>query len=153
MFKYALEGIKYIHHICYHGKNIQVTSFSNYETSEIRQTRIEYGPLDNNKNYQYSDIIMSSMASQITGFSIVHSTGCSCVDKKKSNLRVTGLCVGNSPVTGEFPTQRASNAENVSIWWFHHVLIKMPLMFSFKESSSDMSSKFWLHGWSLGNGK
>ena len=26
------------------------------------------------------------------------------------------LC-GNSPVTGEFPAQMASNAENVSIWW------------------------------------
>ena len=34
-------------------------------------------------------------------------------------LRVTGLCAGNSPVTGEFPAQRASNAENVSIWWRH----------------------------------
>ena len=43
--------------------------------------------------------------------------------KKTSKLRVTGLCVGNSPVTGEFPTQRASNAENVSIWWRHHVLL------------------------------
>ena len=31
--------------------------------------------------------------------------------KKTSKLRVTGLCAGNSPVTGEFPTQRASNAE------------------------------------------
>ena len=35
--------------------------------------------------------------------------------KKTSKLRVTGLCVGNSPLTGEFPSQRASNAENVSI--------------------------------------
>ena len=35
--------------------------------------------------------------------------------KKTSKLRVTGLCAGNSPVTGEFPTQMASNAENVSI--------------------------------------
>ena len=26
------------------------------------------------------------------------------------------------PVTGEFPAQRASNAENVSIWWRHHVI-------------------------------
>ena len=34
--------------------------------------------------------------------------------------RVTGLCEGNSPVTDEFLTQRASNAENVSIWWGHH---------------------------------
>ena len=40
--------------------------------------------------------------------------------KKASKLRVTGLCEGNSPVTGEFPAQRASNAENVSIWWRHH---------------------------------
>ena len=40
--------------------------------------------------------------------------------KKTSKLRVTGLCGGNSPVTGEFPTQRASNVENISIWWRHH---------------------------------
>ena len=41
--------------------------------------------------------------------------------KKTSKLRVTGLCAGISPVTGEFPTQMAINAENVSIWWRHHV--------------------------------
>ena len=40
--------------------------------------------------------------------------------KKASKLRVTGLCAGNSTVTGEFPAQMASNAENVSIWWRHH---------------------------------
>ena len=40
--------------------------------------------------------------------------------KKTSKLRATGLCGGNSPVTGEFPTQWASNAENVSIGWRHH---------------------------------
>ena len=27
---------------------------------------------------------------------------------------------GNSPVTSEFPAQMAGNAENVSIWWWHH---------------------------------
>ena len=43
-----------------------------------------------------------------------------CLQKKTSKLRVTGLCAGNSPVTGEFPAQRASYAENVSIWWRHH---------------------------------
>ena len=37
-----------------------------------------------------------------------------------SKLRVTGLCEGNSPVTGKFPTQRASNAKSASIWWRHH---------------------------------
>ena len=40
--------------------------------------------------------------------------------KKTSKIRVTGLCAGKSPGTGEFPAQRASNAENVSIWWRHH---------------------------------
>ena len=40
--------------------------------------------------------------------------------KKTSKLRITGLCAGNSPGTGEFPAQMASNAENVSIWWRHH---------------------------------
>ena len=40
--------------------------------------------------------------------------------KKTSKHRVTGLCEWNSPVIGEFPAQRSSNAENVSIWWRHH---------------------------------
>ena len=31
--------------------------------------------------------------------------------RRSSKLRVTGLCAGNSPVTGEFSAQRASNAE------------------------------------------
>ena len=35
--------------------------------------------------------------------------------KKASKLRQTALCKGNSTVTGEFLSQRASNAENVSI--------------------------------------
>ena len=40
-----------------------------------------------------------------------------CRSSKTSKLRVTGLCVGNSPMTGEFPAHRTSNAEDVSIWW------------------------------------
>ena len=42
--------------------------------------------------------------------------------KKTSELRVTGLSAGNSPVTGEIPAQMASYAENVSIWWRHNVV-------------------------------
>ena len=53
------------------------------------------------------------MMSQTTGVSIIYSTVCSGVDEKISMLRVTGLCGGNSLVTGEFPAQRASNTENV----------------------------------------
>ena len=43
-----------------------------------------------------------------------------CRSKKISTLRVTGLCAWNSSLTGDFPAQMASNAENVSIWWRHH---------------------------------
>ena len=45
--------------------------------------------------------------------------------KKASKLRVSGLCEGDSLVTGEYPAQRASNLENVSIWWRHHEEIHM----------------------------
>ena len=41
--------------------------------------------------------------------------------KKTSKLLVTGHFEGNSLVTGEFPAQRSSNAEIVSIWWRHQV--------------------------------
>ena len=68
----------------------------------------------------YSDVIIGAMASQITSVAIVYSTVYSGRSKKTSKLRVTGLCAGNSPATGEFPAQMASNAENVSIWWRHH---------------------------------
>ena len=34
--------------------------------------------------------------------------------KKTSKLRFTSLCAGNSPVTGEFPAQKASNVEKCS---------------------------------------
>ena len=68
--------------------------------------------------------MISAMASHITSLTIVYSVY-SDADKNKtktktSKLRVTGLCEGNSPVTGEFPAQRASYAENDSIWWRHH---------------------------------
>ena len=51
--------------------------------------------------------------------------------RKTWMLRVTDICEGNSPVTGEFPVQRASNAENVS-WrakWHHHGLWDVAMLF------------------------
>ena len=69
----------------------------------------------------YYDVIMDPMASQIVSLAIIYSTVYSGADqRKKSKLRVTGLCEGNSPDTGEFPAQMTSNAENVSIWWRNH---------------------------------
>ena len=45
-------------------------------------------------------------------------------------LRVTGLCEGNSPVTGEFPTQRASNAE---MFLFDDVIMNQDLVGHFDQ--------------------
>ena len=42
-----------------------------------------------------------------------------CRSKETPKLLVPGLYAGNSPVTGEFPALRTSNAENISIWWRH----------------------------------
>ena len=71
---------------------------------------------DHKVGHHYNDVIMGAMAYQITSLTIVHPTVYSRRrSKKTSKLRVTGLCVGNSAVTGEIPAQRASNAENVSI--------------------------------------
>ena len=53
-------------------------------------------------NYQPHDCLLNRLSTKI------------------SKLLVIGLCAGNSPGTGEFPTKMASNAENVSIWWRHH---------------------------------
>ena len=61
------------------------------------------------------------MASQISSLTIVYSTVYSRRRSENiSKLRVIGLCAGNSTVTGEFPAQRASNAEKNSIWWRRH---------------------------------
>ena len=52
---------------------------------------------------------------------------------KTSKPRFTGICAGNSPMTGEFPAQMASNAENVPfdeaimtyyLFWFHNVCFR-----------------------------
>ena len=75
-------------------------------------------------NCHYSDIVMSVVTSQITGVSNVYSTVCSDVDQRKHQSSASLAFVGgNSPVTGEFPAQRDSNAENVFIWWRHHGLM------------------------------
>ena len=63
--------------------------------------------------------------------------------KKTSKLRVTGLCAGNSPETGEFSAQMASNAENVSIWWCHHELQSQLLTLCYPVTSATLAAIYW----------
>ena len=79
-----------------------------------------------------------------------------CRSKKTSKLRVTGLCARNSPVTGEFPAQLASNAENVSIWWRHHVVSNF-LIYGYVSTRSRIVAEidivrvfFLIHGNAMG---
>ena len=67
----------------------------------------------------HCEVIMGAMASQSTSLTIVYSTVYSKERKHQSSV-LLAICAGNSPMTGEFPAQMASNAENVSIWWRHH---------------------------------
>ena len=59
--------------------------------------------------FHYDDVIMSAIASQITSLTVVYATVYWGADQSKHQS------------SGEFPAQRASYAENVSIWWRHHV--------------------------------
>ena len=62
----------------------------------------------------YSDIIMSGMA--ITSISIVCATICAGADQRKHQSSASLAFAGDR----WFPSQRASNAENISIWWRRH---------------------------------
>ena len=68
---------------------------------------------------------MNVTASQITSLTIVYSTVYSDTAQGNTKAPVTGLYEDNSPVTDEFHAQRASNTENVSIWWRHHDYINL----------------------------
>ena len=81
----------------------------------------------------YCDVIMGAIASQVTSLTNVYSTVYSDA-KKTSKLSVTGLCAGNSPGAGEFPAEMASYAENVSIWWRHHVVVKGDYLVQFDDN-------------------
>ena len=66
-------------------------------------------------------ILMSVMTSQTTGNVTACSTVCSVQHRRKhQSCALLALC-GESPVTGGFPSQRASNADSASMSWRHHV--------------------------------
>ena len=55
----------------------------------------------------YNDVIMNVIASQITSLTIVYSTVYADADQRKHQSSASLAFVGKSPVTGEFPAQRA----------------------------------------------
>ena len=69
-------------------------------------------------NFHYDDVIMGAMASQITSLTIVYSIVYSGTDQRRHQSSASlAFVIHRRPV----PAQMASNAENVFIWWRHHV--------------------------------
>ena len=88
-----------------------------------------------------SACMMGATVSQITSLTIVYSTVYSGEDQRKH----WPLC-GNSAVTGEFPAQMVSNAENYSFWWRHlvsfYVSLRLPLIWYLRTCVPEAGIKF-----------
>ena len=101
-----------------------------YSCSINAHSILEY--LENTPRNHYNDIIMGVIASQITSLAIVYSIVYSDADQRKHQSSASLAFVwGIHPGTGEFPTQMASYAENVSISWRHHVPVIMLFLAAF----------------------
>ena len=94
-------------------KNFQVSVVSRgYALFRVEQNKCDslqwrHNGRDSVSNHQHHDCLLNLLFRRRS--------------KKTSKLRVTGFCAGSSPGTGEFSAQMASYAENVSIWWRHHI--------------------------------
>ena len=65
--------------------------------------------------FYYNDVIMGPMASQITSLSLFTQPVIQAQINENVKASRPCLCEGNSPMTREFPSQRASDAENLSM--------------------------------------
>ena len=70
----------------------------------------------------YNDVIMGAIASQITSLMIVYSTVYSGADQRKHQSSASLAFVRGIHRRSVNSAQMASNAENISIWWRHHVI-------------------------------
>ena len=77
-----------------------VSRWWHYGPTKIGSLRWRHNGCDSVSNHQPHDCFLNRLFRRRS--------------KKTSKLRVTGLCAGNSPGTGEFPAQMASYAKNVS---------------------------------------
>ena len=96
--------------------------------------------------HHYNDVIMSAMASQILSLTIVYLTVYSGADQRKHQSSASLAFV-----TGEFPAQMASNAENVSIWWRHHDFENLQCSLRQQDRRNDDPFVLWITKMSTDN--
>ena len=108
LFLICITHITHAHGMCW---VVSVTLYMPYKCTYIGCTPLNWrhNGHDGVSNHQPHDCLLDRLSGRRS--------------KKTSKLRVTGLCAGNSLVTGEFSAQMASNMENVSIWWRHHAMM------------------------------
>ena len=74
---------------------------------------------------------MGTMASQITSLPIVYSNVYSGADQRKHQSSAS-LAIVREIHRWPVNSQKASNAENVSIWWLHHARMMLDVSAMFK---------------------
>ena len=97
------------------------------------------------KTCHYSDVIMSATAFQITDVSILYSTVCWGANQRKHQSSASLFFVKG--IHRWFPSQRASNAENVFIGWRHHDIktASGPTPYWSKRNESAKVMLWWCH--------
>ena len=105
-----------MHHFCH-----EMVYCGNWATGLLQKSMSSFSRIYPPIACHYCDVIMRALASQVTGVAIAQLFVQSQTKENAKAPRHWPLW-GNSPVTGELFAQKASNAENVSIWWRHHDL-------------------------------
>ena len=125
------------------GKPAVTCGFHSQKTSNAASCSILWRHRAYSQIYHYRDVIIGAMASQINQpHDCLLNRSFWRRSKKTSKFCVTGLCGGNSPVTGELPAQMASNAKNVP---FDDVIMhKWDLIKTLSIFVSD-GNYLWLH--------
>ena len=93
----------------------------------------------------YIDVIMTTVASQITILTVVYSRLFiqAQINENIKAPRHWPLC-GEFTGTGEFLAQRASNVENCSIWWRHHAFSEHSTQNKLQQCAYFMEHYLWL---------
>ena len=101
------------------GEGVTIVLFANFPMEEILNVAKSPKNCLQCELWQLhcSDVIMSTMASQITSLMIFYSTVYSGTDQRKHQSSASLAFVWG---IHRCPAQRATNTENVSIWWRHH---------------------------------
>ena len=89
-----------------------------------------------------SDVIMGTIAFQITSVTTVYSTVYSDAEQRKHQSSASVAFARG--IHRGFPAQMAGYAENVSIWWRHHVIAP-----KYRPFCSSISISHWTPNWTF----